>query len=382
MDAHSRISPSGERVCLICLKPCQGPATQPCGHSFCPPCSNRSRADDLKEKVTCPGCRETFLRNKPDSYEPLGKTEESTRLTTVDETKESAQSICEIHKEISNLFCVEDQAPLCSVCRKSRDHSSHTVIPRWEDSFPRSEPSNAGIIGYPNTVPCIKGNGEVLGGNEKNNTDKLMQLIEPQVDFNLEENKEEGTATNSRVQNSMTWILLVLFIIQIVGLVTTIFVFTKAKVELPAPCCPSGWIVNQGSCYHDLQLEGSWDTSQRHCSSLSASLAVVANLEKLNVAMQDKGPFDHWVGLLRESGGSWKWIDGTDFNNLSEVEGVGDCAFLSKGVLNSADCSAEKKGLCSWKAQTRRGSHSPVLGRETLIADRVPKDLSTLLPCS
>ncbi|XP_053234637.1 uncharacterized protein LOC128408672 [Podarcis raffonei] len=381
MDAHSLICPSGERVCSICLKPCQCPATQPCGHSFCPSCSNRSWVDELKEKVTCPECRETFLRNKACSYEPLGKMEEATQLTTVDETKQSAQSICAIHKEILNLFCVEDQAPLCSVCRKSWDHSSHTVIPRGEDSFPISKPSNSGIIGYSNAATCIKGNGEVVGGNEKDSTDKLM-LIEPQVDFNLEENKEEDTPSNSRVQNSITWILLILFIIQIVGLVTTIFVFTKAKAELPAPCCPSGWIVNQGSCYHVLQLEGSWDDGQRHCSSLGASLAVVADLEKLKVAMQDKGPFDHWVGLLRESGGSWKWTDGTDFNNLFEVEGEGDCAFLSKGVLNRGDCSAEKKWLCSWKAQARGGFHSPAGGRETLRADPVPKDLSTLLPCS
>ncbi|XP_061475232.1 uncharacterized protein LOC133380963 isoform X2 [Rhineura floridana] len=383
MDENSPKCPPGKTVCSNCLRPCQQPAIKSCGHSFCQACSSHVWGEELKEKVACPDCREIFLRNKPGSKVPLGKMKEPTRLTTIDETKLSVKSICELHKEILDLFCVEDQTPLCSVCRKSWDHSLHTVIPRnqaaatdnqetgspmsgWEEGFPRSEPSSSGVIGYSNVTTGFKGKGEALKGNEKEDADKLL-LIDQWVDFNLEENKEEGAQSNSRVQNSITWIVLILFIIQIVGLVTTVFVFTKAKPVLPAtitvnPCCPLGWIMNQGNCYHVLELEGSWDAGQQHCSSLGASLAVVDNLEKLNVAVQDKGPFNHWVGLLRESSEMWKWTDGTVFNNLFEVEGDGRCAYLVKGAVSSADCSVEKKWLCSQKVKTSGGSHGRCRG--------------------
>ncbi|XP_053154036.1 C-type lectin domain family 2 member B-like [Hemicordylus capensis] len=204
--------------------------------------------------------------------------------------------------------------------------------------------------------------GETLDGNEKVGADELV-LIEQWVDFNLEENKEKGPQSNSRVQNSVTWILLVLFIIQIVGLITTIFVFTMAKPDIPAaisatPCCPHGWIMNQASCYHFSELEGAWEAGQHHCSSLGASLAVIGNLEKLNITVKNKVPFNHWVGLHREPDDGWKWPDGTLFKNLFEVEGDGRCAYLSNWAVNSTDCSAEKKWLCSQKVKTKEGSHS------------------------
>ncbi|KAL8213051.1 UNVERIFIED_CONTAM: hypothetical protein K2H54_060430 [Gekko kuhli] len=145
-------------------------------------------------------------------------------------------------------------------------------------------------------------------------------LIEQWVDFNFSDSEEKGAQSNSRVQNSITWIVLVVFTIQIVGLITTVFVFTMAKPHLPssataAPCCPHGWIMTQGSCFHILDLEGAWEAGQQHCSSLGASLAVIDNLEKLNSAVPHKGPFNHWVGLLREPGKSWNWADDTAFNN-------------------------------------------------------------------
>ncbi|XP_042305546.1 tripartite motif-containing protein 5-like isoform X2 [Sceloporus undulatus] len=369
-NAHSPKDPKGGTACLICLKPCQNPTTQTCGHNFCQACSSQSWEEALLERTDCSICQDFFLKNKPGSKEPVGKMEGTTRLTTVDKTKKVDQSLCEIHKEVLNLFCVEDQALLCSVCRKSWDHTEHTVIPRnqevktehqgtgrplsgQEDSFPNTEPKSLPVIGYTNDPVDFQGK-ETLDGNEKDDTEKLV-LFEQWVDFNLEEKKEEATQSNSKTQNSIIWIVLVLFIIQIAGLVTTIFVFTKAKadpegrgvVTSTTPCCPPGWFMNQGNCYHVLELEGSWEAGQQHCSSLGASLAVIGNLEKLNDAVSDKDSFNHWVGFQRESGERWKWPNGTEFNNLFEIEGDGRCAFLIQGAVSSADCSVKKKWLCS-----------------------------------
>ncbi|KAJ6652946.1 hypothetical protein lerEdw1_010304 [Lerista edwardsae] len=232
----------------------------------------------------------------------------------------------------------------------------------WEEGFRESEPIISAAVEDSNTADAFTEKGETLNGNKKVNADELL-LLEQWVDFNLEENKAEGAQSNSRVRNSITWILLVLFIIQIAGLVTTIFVFTMAKPDIPAaasatPCCPHGWIMNEGHCYAISELEGTWAAGQHHCAALGASLAVVDSLEKLNAAVPHKDPFNHWVGLLREPGLVWKWPDGTLFNNLYEVEGDGQCAYLSEGILRSADCLVAKKWLCSQKVKTMEGSSS------------------------
>ncbi|XP_063147367.1 C-type lectin domain family 2 member D-like [Candoia aspera] len=294
--------------------------------------------------------------------------EEATRQATVDETKRSTQDVCRTHKEDLSLFCMEEQIPLCSGCRKSWDHATHTIIPRnqpenqatgsvlsgGKDDFPESKPTSSSIVGFSNTNTAgFTEKGEATDGKEDDNSDKHA-LAEQWVDFNLEGKKEAGTQPNSRVKNSITWIVLILFIIQIAGLVTTIFVFTKAKPHLPpaaatTSCCPPGWHMSQGNCYHVLETERTWSDSQNHCFSFGASLAVFGDLEKLIGTVNARQPFNHWVGLRRSSEEGWKWPDGTVFNNLFEVEGDGRCAYLKNRAVSSADCAIWKKGLCSLK---------------------------------
>ncbi|XP_026540252.1 C-type lectin domain family 2 member F-like [Notechis scutatus] len=292
---------------------------------------------------------------------------EAIRQATVEETNWRAiQDVCMIHKEDLSLFCLEDQIPLCSLCRKSWDHAGHTVISRnqsenqatgnvlngGKESFPKSQPT---IVEFSNINPAdFIEKGGATDGNEDDNKGNKHAAIEQCVDFISEEKKEAGTQPNVRVKNSITWIILILFVIQIAGLVTTIFVFTKAKPQLPsaaatASCCPTGWHMNQGNCYHVLETQESWNASQNRCLSLGATLAVFGDLEKLIGAMNVKEPFNHWIGLHRSSEDRWKWPDGTLFKNIFEVEGDGGCAYLKNRAASSADCAVWKKGLCSLK---------------------------------
>ncbi|XP_030055581.1 E3 ubiquitin-protein ligase TRIM39-like [Microcaecilia unicolor] len=39
------------------------------------------------------------------------------------------ENLCEEHEEKLKLFCQQDQKLICLICRESRDHKSHTVIP-------------------------------------------------------------------------------------------------------------------------------------------------------------------------------------------------------------------------------------------------------------
>ncbi|NXT27197.1 TRI27 protein, partial [Syrrhaptes paradoxus] len=36
---------------------------------------------------------------------------------------------CRRHREPLNVFCKDDEAFICAICRESRAHRSHTVLP-------------------------------------------------------------------------------------------------------------------------------------------------------------------------------------------------------------------------------------------------------------
>ncbi|XP_029769761.1 C-type lectin domain family 2 member D-like [Terrapene carolina triunguis] len=78
--------------------------------------------------------------------------------------------------------------------------------------------------------------------------------------------------------------------------------------------------------------------------------------------MHHKGISNHWVGLRREPGQPWRWVDGAAFDHLFtgafginplplhcsfEVRGAGLCAYLDDSVVNSAGCDTERKWACS-----------------------------------
>ncbi|XP_032065532.1 uncharacterized protein LOC116503312 isoform X2 [Thamnophis elegans] len=227
---------------------------------------------------------------------------EAIRPATVVETNWCAtQNVCMIHKEDLSLFCLEDQIPLCPLCKKSWDHAGHTVISRNQpenqatgnvlnggrQGFPKSQPTGASIVEFSNMNSAdFTEKGGATFGIEDDNKGKKDAALEQCVDFILEEKKEAGSQPNARVKNSITWIILILFLIQIVGVATTIFVFTKAKPQLPSAaamtsCCPMGWHMFQGNCYRVLETQESWNATQNRCLSLGATLAALEDLEKL-----------------------------------------------------------------------------------------------------
>nr|XP_005312585.1 C-type lectin domain family 2 member B-like [Chrysemys picta bellii] len=113
------------------------------------------------------------------------------------------------------------------------------------------------------------------------------------------------------------------------------------------PCCPDGWVGYRGKCYYFSEGEGNWESSQYNCSSLGASLAGIDTLQDLAFLMRYKGRTYHWIGLRREGSQPWKWVDGTEFNNMFEVKGGGSCAYLNDVAVISSRCQTEKNWVCS-----------------------------------
>uniref|UniRef100_A0A674J321 C-type lectin domain-containing protein n=1 Tax=Terrapene triunguis TaxID=2587831 RepID=A0A674J321_9SAUR len=135
----------------------------------------------------------------------------------------------------------------------------------------------------------------------------------------------------------------------------------KAQPQLVA-WCPDGWIGYRGKCYYFSEAEENWNNSQRHCSALGASLAVIDSEQDLVFMLRYKGISEHWIGLWREQARQpWKWVNGSDLNSLFLIGG-GNCAYLNDNGVSASRCITERNWVCSKPDGSRCRSPSADLG--------------------
>ncbi|XP_067408143.1 C-type lectin domain family 2 member B-like [Emydura macquarii macquarii] len=113
------------------------------------------------------------------------------------------------------------------------------------------------------------------------------------------------------------------------------------------PSCVEGWIGYRGICYYFSETEGNWTYSRKNCFSLGASLAVIDTLQDLDFVLRYKGSTDPWIGLHRNSDHHWKWANDAKFNNLFEVRGDENCAYLRETSVFSSRCYTVRSWICS-----------------------------------
>ncbi|CAI5768467.1 finger RFP-like [Podarcis lilfordi] len=102
-----------EATCSICLDYFKDPVTiAECGHNFCRSCLILFWGESEAE-ASCPHCRKTVQRRSLIRNRQLANFK---------------------HQELLKLFCTEDEAPICLVCDRSKDHKHHEVIPLEEAS--------------------------------------------------------------------------------------------------------------------------------------------------------------------------------------------------------------------------------------------------------
>ncbi|XP_067413593.1 zinc finger protein RFP-like [Emydura macquarii macquarii] len=124
------LSSAGDEVtCSICLEDFSDPVTTDCGHNFCQGCISRCW-EELESNFYCPQCRETFPQGILQPNKELRKTVELMILLSSQAAHGlEKERMCERHQEALKLFCEEDQMPICLVCRESRVHRAHAVLP-------------------------------------------------------------------------------------------------------------------------------------------------------------------------------------------------------------------------------------------------------------
>ncbi|XP_030055756.1 E3 ubiquitin-protein ligase TRIM39-like isoform X3 [Microcaecilia unicolor] len=117
-----------ETSCSICLDYFTDPVMTDCGHNFCRSCITQSW-EGRDTDFPCPQCRKrSRQRNLRPNRQRANITEIAKKQSQTSE-RPKEENLCEKHKEELKLFCEEDQKLICIICRESRDHKSHTVIP-------------------------------------------------------------------------------------------------------------------------------------------------------------------------------------------------------------------------------------------------------------
>ncbi|XP_056587087.1 E3 ubiquitin-protein ligase TRIM39-like [Triplophysa dalaica] len=109
--------------CPVCCEIFKDPVLLSCSHSVCKDCIHRFwRSKGAQE---CPVCRIRSSKNKP----PVNLVLKNLCESFLQERSKRSSSVCHLHNEKLKLFCLDDQQPVCVVCRDSRTHNNHKFCP-------------------------------------------------------------------------------------------------------------------------------------------------------------------------------------------------------------------------------------------------------------
>uniref|UniRef100_A0A8C7EFH0 Zinc finger protein RFP-like n=1 Tax=Nothoprocta perdicaria TaxID=30464 RepID=A0A8C7EFH0_NOTPE len=116
--------------CPICRELFQDPVSIPCGHSFCRGCISRCW-EWAPGGFACPRCRRAAPERSLRPNRQLRRVLEAAKRLSAEAARAEAEAPggCPRHREPLRAFCREDAALLCAVCRESRAHRAHAVLP-------------------------------------------------------------------------------------------------------------------------------------------------------------------------------------------------------------------------------------------------------------
>lgn len=114
-------------TCPVCFDFFVNPVLLPCSHSICSDCIQAFwESKGIKE---CPMCREISTLNDLTLNLALKNMCEIFQQERSQRSSSGGENVCSAHKEKLNLFCLDDQQPICLVCRDSKLHTDHSFCP-------------------------------------------------------------------------------------------------------------------------------------------------------------------------------------------------------------------------------------------------------------
>ncbi|XP_062829678.1 E3 ubiquitin-protein ligase TRIM7 [Anolis carolinensis] len=120
-----------EATCSVCLDYFKDPVILDCGHNFCRACLTQTWEKSGNTETSCPQCREIISQKNLRTNQQLANFVEITKKHSPLGPKEEKgkERVCEKHQEPLNLFCTDDEAFICVVCDRSKEHGDHRKIP-------------------------------------------------------------------------------------------------------------------------------------------------------------------------------------------------------------------------------------------------------------
>ncbi|XP_062391294.1 E3 ubiquitin-protein ligase TRIM35-like isoform X1 [Sardina pilchardus] len=109
--------------CPVCCDIFRDPILLSCSHSICKVCLQTFW--ETKGSRECPVCRRRSSKEHP----PLNLHLKNLCENFLHRPSAGSEVLCSLHSEKFKLFCLEDQQPVCVVCRDSNTHFNHSFIP-------------------------------------------------------------------------------------------------------------------------------------------------------------------------------------------------------------------------------------------------------------
>ncbi|KAK2861007.1 hypothetical protein Q7C36_005173 [Tachysurus vachellii] len=123
----SRFSEEGFS-CPVCCEIFKDPVVLSCSHSVCKVCLQQFW--EPKASRECPVCRtKSSLENPPLNLALKNLCETFLQSERSQRSSSGSETVCSLHSEKLKLFCLDDQQPVCVVCRDSRKHTNHKFCP-------------------------------------------------------------------------------------------------------------------------------------------------------------------------------------------------------------------------------------------------------------
>uniref|UniRef100_A0A672HWV8 RING-type domain-containing protein n=1 Tax=Salarias fasciatus TaxID=181472 RepID=A0A672HWV8_SALFA len=115
--ASKSSQPEEECKCPVCYDLFMDPVLLLCGHSFCTRCLTKWWKQSRIQ--ACPVCKVEFKMSQPPRNLALKNLSDAFRQEKIQAASES-KALCSLHGEKLQLFCQDDQQPICSKPSRKR----------------------------------------------------------------------------------------------------------------------------------------------------------------------------------------------------------------------------------------------------------------------
>ncbi|XP_028846398.1 zinc-binding protein A33-like [Denticeps clupeoides] len=122
----SKLAPDPHFFCPVCKDILRDPVLLTCTHNVCKVCLDPPGRDG---SLRCPVCGQLCAKEDCPANRALKNLCESLLRGRSEEEEEGMAHCCAPHGEKLKLFCLEDEQPVCLVCRDSVLHENHKFSP-------------------------------------------------------------------------------------------------------------------------------------------------------------------------------------------------------------------------------------------------------------